>query len=178
MCVVPLSTERARELIAEFGGWFGPPLLCRVAPADIRQPSDVIDGAVRLASGPIDLVKVPHIVFPVAYRSGLYSKDGKLLPRLLVLFGHPDRAWAIIPEHWRDSAAALESFLRVRRETALEVWSVGLREKSRTKCRQIKGRKDHTHAEKIRSLRRLVEGQADGEPCTFADIAEILGVKL
>lgn len=175
---MPLSAERARELTRELGGWFGPPLLCRVAPRNIVKTEEIIDGRIRFEACVFDLDKSPYVVFPVGFRGGIYSEDGKLLPRLLAVFGHPDRSWIHVPEHWRDSLGALESFLGVRRETAIEVWAAGAALREKVRCKQIKGRKDHTHAEKVRRLRTIVRAYSAGEACGMAEVAEILGVKL
>ena len=140
---------------------------------------EIIDGAVRFWSAPVVLTDVPFIVFPKEHRGGIYSLDGKLLPRLLVLFGHPDRAWQYIPEHWADSPQAVESFLGLEHETALEVWAAGRQQKRReTATRQIKTRADHTHREKITALRTIVRAWSVGEAVGMAEVAEIVGVRL
>ena len=174
-----LSPQRARQLCQELHGWFGPPLLCRVPPAVAMTRGEILDGSVRFWSAPMVLKDVPFIVFPKAHRGGIYSLDGQLLPRLLVLFGHADRAWEHVPDHWKDSPQALESFLGVEHETALEVWSCGLDEKRRERARrQIKGRADHTHAEKIGAIRTIVKAWSVGEEVGMPEVAEIVGVRL
>jgi hypothetical protein len=187
-----LSPERVAELARELGGWFGTPLLCRVGPKEPGFSGQILDGARRWAvlggrcyalggrcyalGGRCD---APVVVFPASYRDGIWSLDGKLLPRMLLLFGHPERSWACVPECWRDSPRALEGFLGVSRCLALELWATGeaLRRAGRWKHRP-KGRRDHSHRDRMQAIRGLVLAWSSGEPVGMPEVAEIAGIRL
>jgi hypothetical protein len=96
-------------------------------------PEMVIDGAVRLQAmagfaghcAAWSRGAFPHLVFPLSYREGIYSLDNnKLLPRMLVLAGHYDRAWEFIPDVWRGSPREVCSFLNVPMVDAACVYAV------------------------------------------------------
>ena len=132
-----LPVESAITLLYEYRGWFGSPALLRVHPSQIDAgncgPDLVIDGAARFQAiagsiGFLSLWKAdrfPHFIFPHAMREGLWSTEGnKLLPRMLVLAGHHDRAWEYVPELWRTSPRDLQTFLNVPLVDALCVWAM------------------------------------------------------
>jgi hypothetical protein len=183
-----LTVERAAAICREFGVWFGPPLLSRCAPAAIRTPADILDGHVRFkglhALLPLD--GIPALVFPPGHRSGLYSigKRQYLLPRLLLLCGHPERAWEHTPECWRDSVGAIESFLNVERSSAVEVWAAGKEildhQKGLVRARRQVRRKPHeqqTTHDIVRLIRSGLRARAEGEPFGLTDVEELVGFK-
>lgn len=183
-----LSAERAAMIGREFGGWFGTPLLSRCEPPAIRAPEDILDGHVRFkalhASLPLD--GVPALVFPLGHRGGLYSTGERqlLLPRVLLLCGHPERAWAHTPDCWRDSVQAIESFLCVDRSNALEVWAAGKaiadHENGLARARRLvrsRPQERQTEHEILRSIRSRLRARLEGEPFSIDDVAEMVGVK-
>jgi hypothetical protein len=185
---VRLSVERAAVIGREFGGWFGTPLLSRCAAGAIRSPEDILDGHVRFAAfgSLLPLDDVPTLVFPPGHRGGLYSIGRRqyLLPRLLLLCGHPERAWHHTPECWRDSVQAIESFLCVERTSALEVWAAGKaiddHEKGRVRARKLVRRRPYerqTEHEILRMIRTRLRARAEGDPFTIEDVAELVGYK-
>lgn len=122
-----LTTELAKSLARELGGWFGPPLLARVTPKELSSMVDdslILDGRMRwgVLGATTQFERIPCILFPSNYRQGIYSTDGKLLPRLLALFGHFERAWHHTPECWRDSPADIAAFLGVDGSVASPVY--------------------------------------------------------
>ena len=184
---VRLSIERAVMIGREFGGWFGTPLLGRCPPAAIRSPDEILDGHVRfeaLRTRPFG--DIPALVFPLGHRGGLYSMGRRqyLLPRLLLLCGHPERAWEHTPDCWRDSVQAIESFLGVERSSALEVWAAGKamadHEKGLVRARRLVRRASHerqTEHEILRMIRTRLRARAEGQPFEMADVIELVGYK-
>jgi len=133
-----LAPDSAGTLFLEYGGWFGSPALLRVQPSQISSANVsrdlVLDGwsrfiALQGSSSPLlkplwQSGKFPHLVFPHAHHEGLYSTEGhKLLPRMLVLAGHHDRAWQFIPDIWTSSARDVADFLNVAMVDAVCVWT-------------------------------------------------------
>ena len=130
---------------------------------------------------------VPCLVFPIGHRKGLYSIGTRqyLLPQVLVLCGHPDRAWCHTPECWRDSVQALESFLGVDRATALEVWAAGKEIIAHEKGKLLAARRaprrapheQQTAHQIVRAIRMGLRARAEGDPFELADIKELVGYK-
>ena len=133
-----LSPDSAVTLFLEYGGWFGSPALLRVEPSQIDSANVshqlVLDGWSRFAalqgnSSPMlkQLWKsgsFPHLVFPEGHRDGIYTVEGhKLLPRMLVLAVHHDRAWEQLPEVWKSGPRDIAAFLNVPLVDALLVWT-------------------------------------------------------
>jgi len=184
-----LTVERALVLGREFGGWFGTPLMSRCEPKAIRAPEDILDGHVRFKGlhGVLPLDGMPYLVFPLAHRHGIYSVGRRqyLLPRLLLLCGHPDRAWHHTPECWRDSVQALESFLGVARSNALEVWAAGKEIIAHEKGKLLAARRaprrspyeQRTAHETVRLIRMGLRARSEGDVFELADVSALVGYK-
>jgi len=121
-----MQPEIVRALfIANKGKWFGPPALVR-RPLESISDRDVLDGRMRLrVRRELDLhCDVPCHIFPPGARR---DDTGVLLPKMLALAGHPDRAWAETPEIFRDSLGTLKAYLCIPTVLALRVWRAGKR---------------------------------------------------
>jgi len=157
-----VSTELAAELFRETGGWFGSPALLTTEPGNIGEPDRefIIDGLTRfeaLRHVPSLLEqwragKLPHLVF----RSGQRSEGSlKLLPRMLVLAGHYDRAYLHTPEQWHASVLDLRAYLRVPSADAFAVYAY--RHRVRKCLYQAAHRRDYEMANRavVRQLRQM-----------------------
>jgi hypothetical protein len=181
-----LTIERAVVVGREFGGWFGTPLLARCAPRSIKRAEDILDGRVRFEAMGKQL-DPPCLVFPLGHRKGLYSIGTRqyLLPRLLLLCGHPDRAWRHTPECWRDSVQALESFLGVERAAALEVWAAGKEIIAQEKGKLLAARRAPRRAPHERqtthqivlAIRMGLRARSEGDSFDLSDVEELVGFK-
>ena len=126
-----ITTELSVELFKEFGCWFGGPALLTVEPGLATEASRdfILDGLTRfrgLQQCPELLAqwqagKLPHHVFHGATQRTADTQ--KLLPRLLVLGGHYDRAHEHTPEQWRQSVPDLMAYLRVPSADAFAVFA-------------------------------------------------------
>jgi hypothetical protein len=104
-----------------------------VAPGLVSDAGHIIDGKVRFR----ELIKVPKLFD--AWRKGelphhtfrgeSIRADNKLLPRMLVLAGHHDRAYVHTPAQWRDSAQNIRAFLGIPTADALMVFANRHRER-------------------------------------------------
>lgn len=180
--------EAARSIFREQFCWFGsPPLLHKPAEQFNFDPlcmSDelpqIIDGSVRFQALvglrlPDIWRKAPALVY---HGESLHSSEGrKLLPRMLTLAGHYDRAARHIPEPWRSTVDDVANYLNVSNFEALEVMVIlrGIRQKELT-IGQVRQRSWLRHENVIRSIRRGLQARAlEGEPFGLSEIARLVG---
>jgi hypothetical protein len=187
-----LTPDRSRTLLLEFAEWFGSPALLTKKPSEFTRGDDqhthILDGRVRFDAlrdtALFEWVwragKFQHYVFlPSSIECGrMRSTDGhKLLPRMLALAGHYDRAWQYVPECWRDSFLSVEAFLNLPRLEALSVWACRHRERRRLlKSSYQRDYARERHAAKIvNQIRRLFrEHDEDGKEFTIDDVQQLV----
>jgi hypothetical protein len=178
-----LSPELATELLIEKGGWFGSPALLTQSPALISQPdrATVIDGLTRIKA----LLSISsmaerwrsggfeHYVFTSSAQRA--TTDNKLLPRMLALAGHYDRAYVNTPDHWRASTLDLEAYLRLPRSEAVLVFA------HRHNMRKATVREAHRldprmgNRSLVRKLRQMVVTADElGQPLPSDEIRRVL----
>jgi hypothetical protein len=175
-----ISPELAVELVKENGGWFGSPALLDRSPADAARSRDgILDGKVRFQAlttmpGLLDqwqAGKFPHLIF----RSHTVDYQ-KQLPRLLALAGHYDRAYQHTPDHWRESPASLQAFLRLPRAEALLVFASRQRVR-RSFAKHPPQRTDRAmgNREIVIHLRQLIiTADETGEPLDLLTLRKVL----
>lgn len=112
----------AKALFVQYQGkWYGPPALL-TRPLALSSEDNIIDGRSRLrARAALGLqTEVPHHIFlPGATR----DSKGVLLPRMLALAGHCDRAWQRTPGMFKKCPGDLRAYLSVPPVLAQRVWA-------------------------------------------------------
>lgn len=192
--VISLTNEAAGSIFKDCGCWFGSPALLRKPPAQFSlDPSNlyeeltyIIDGSIRF--GAIVSQHLPvgnqwltgQIPFLVYTSENIYSTDGrKLLPRMLTLAGHYDRAALHLPEHWSASPLDIAAFLGV---TELEAHLVFVELKKANTRRYLRDYRRENHRY-IKDNRKVVEHiriglalAANGESdFSLEDVARLVG---
>lgn len=186
-----LTREAATSIFAEYSGWFGPPALLKKHPAQFdlnptvlgEQLTYILDGRTRfqaLAANGLGSIWTGNRSFFVYSGETIYSTEGrKLLPRMLTLAGHYDRASRVIPEAWAASALDIAAFLNVSLPEAKQVFA----EIEIVNMRHYKRRAYLTRTKKYAQYRKLIvrirEGLASrgecGEAFDLRDVANIVG---
>ena len=129
-----ISPTIAKALFEEIDNWYGSPALLATSPALISTPcrESIIDGLARFEA----MQRFPRLF--TRWQKGLLphyifrgdeqrSPDGKLLPRMLVLAGHYDRAYRYTPEHWCETPADVKAYLNLPTSEALLVFAHRIR---------------------------------------------------
>lgn len=180
-----IRLEIIKSLFVEYSTWFGSPALLRLPPdqIDVDRPNctQILDGLTRfraLRQNPELLDawrkgKFPHYIFPEVNALGIYSTRGaKVLPRMLILAGHYDRAYEHVPEAWRDTIPLIKTFCQVHYHEAELVWEAREHFRQRAYVPPIRRR---NHRETIHTIRmRLDRMDQDGEPFTMADLRKLV----
>lgn len=181
MAVITLNI--ALELFKENCNWFGSPALLRVSPALVTDSSRdyIIDGAIRfeaLSRSPHLLTlwragKMPHLVFAADREWSTIAS--KVLPRMLALAGHYDRAYVETPEIWRQCSQDIAAYLGLPPSEAFAVFATRQRLR-RQYARNIR-RHDPVMANRslVRKIRQLiVTSDETGQPLSIDDIRRVV----
>lgn len=178
-----ISPEVALELFKEFDTWYGSPALLRVSPALVTDSSRdfIIDGAVRFEAmrklphmlAQWQAGKMPHLVFANDCSRSLGTL--KVLPRMLALAGHYDRAYESTPEVWRQCTADLRAYLGLPPAESLAVFA------QRHRVRKVFAREVHrtdpvmANRTLVRRIRQLiVTADETGEPIDLDTIRKVV----
>lgn len=187
----PLTPEAAGTLFREYLCWFGPPALLRKHPSqftfDKTTVSDeltyILDGATRfealVAQGLRSTWVDARFPFYVYFGDNIHSTEGrKLLPRMLCLAGHYDRAAKHLPEQWSISAHDVQAFLAVSEFEAAQVFAAlqVLRGKKRAREYYDQRQTRQRHHERIvNAIRAGIASRAEvGSSFDWADVARLV----
>lgn len=186
-----LTREAASSIFAEYSGWFGPPALLKKHPSQFNldpsvlgeQLTYILDGRVRfqaiVASG-LRSIWTGNPCFFVYSGEAIHSTEGrKLLPRMLTLAGHYDRASRCIPEAWSASPLDIAAFLRISLTEAKEVFAevevVNQRHKSR-QAYLARTKKYIPYQKLVVRIRQGLAARGEGEAdFGLRDVANIVG---
>lgn len=193
MTMSPLTPEACGTILKDNYRWFGPPALLRKPPSQFNldpvnlceELTYILDGGTRFASIVTSRLRgvwvADDLPFYVFNGENLYSTEGrKLLPRMLVLAGHYDRAPKYIPEPWSSSVPDLAAFLNVTEYEATQVYVATRIDLQRRRMRQLtEGQSRHRYNERIvHAIRAGLAARAEMESdFDWPDVARLVEYK-
>jgi hypothetical protein len=183
-----LTLEASGSIFREQNSWFGAPALLRKHPAQFNldpahlceELTYIIDGRTRfeciVAQG-LRSVWPPSLPFYVYLGDKIYSTDGrKLLPKMLALAGHYDRAAETVPDPWRGSSLDVAAFLGLSQLEAQFVFAEIINdERLRQKEPPGRGKVDKRFARIVDRIRAgLLARSIDERNFELSDVAKLV----